>query len=425
MRTFKRISASFLGVLILFHCILGPAFAAEATQDKEKIRYTEFVDPDTVLIYPVSKGNLYFGNYDYETAEERARITHLVAADPSITKAVIPAAINGRSVISIALHALDSCTELRKLVIPASVVYVGSLIDCVGLRKIIVEKGNPCYFTNKGALYHYGEMNDNKVDTGSALIRYPAAKMKKSFDILDGIQTVDVCCFRGAKHLKSVGIPSSVNTIASRAFESCYNLEDIVYDGSATQWQEIDRRCKDLSFYFSEIHYTVLTEREERNQVIAYVIGWGIFPLLTAVLIWVLMRKSIQERKRYLQYCRNIECRLCKTDRSIFTFSNTIAHIKPINPAVVCWGVGAVAIILALFIDKAVALLAGRQIRGIRVGGIWEIIFGPLHGAMILLVFIVISMCLIILFRKKVKIGRKNRIPMRIRIIKNKSGRKK
>lgn len=427
MLTFKRISAFFLEFLIIFHCILSPAFAAEAIQDQVSIPYVENVDPDTVLIYSVSNGNLYFGHYTYETADDRAGITHLVASDTSITEAVIPSTINGLSVISIDSNAFASCINLQKVVIPASVVKVaaGSLIDCVGLTEIVVEEGNPCYFSNKGALYCNSVMIGNIMWPSSALIRYPASQKKEHFEILDGTQSVNFYCFRGADNLKSVYLPSSVKTIEYGAFEDCHKLTDIFYRGTASQWGEIYLACIDSSFLYSEIHYNAPSAREKLISVTVVVMAWVISLLLTAVVIWLLMRKSIKERKRYLQYRRNIEYHMRKTDRSIFTFSNMIAYVKPMRPSAVFFGGLVILVTFSCLIDYAIVILGGEKYYDIDTkatfGTILEKLFGPLRGGIILLAFLAISMCLVSFFRKKLKIGRKKRIPMRIRLINSKS----
>lgn len=426
MLTFKRTSAFFLEILIVLHCILIPVFAAEAIQNQENIPYVENVDPDTVLIYSVLNGNLYFGHYTYETADDRSGIIHLIASDTSITEAVIPATINGLSVTSIDSHAFDGCSNLQKVVIPKSVVTIpdGCLSDCVGLTDIVVEEGNPCYFSYKGALYCNSVMIGDIMWPFSALIRYPASQRKTHFDILDGIQYVNFYCFRGADNLTSVYIPSSVKSIEFGAFEDCHNLREIFYEGSSSQWEEIYLVCRDDSFLCSEIHYNAVSALEKLLSDTFVVVALAISVLLVVGTTWLIMRKSIQERKRYLQYRRNIENHIHQTNRSVFTFSDTTAYQKHIRPSSVLFSGLVVLPIIACIIDVVIVISSGKGYFDINRTATWKTIlgkmFGPLRGGIILLVLFAISVCMVSFYRKKLA-KKRNKISMRVRIIKSKS----
>lgn len=50
--------------------------------------------------------------------------------------------------------------------------------------------------------------------------------------------------FYGCESLKSIIIPQSVKFIGNAAFSGCKSLDYIVYEGTKTQWKQID--CGDI-----------------------------------------------------------------------------------------------------------------------------------------------------------------------------------
>lgn len=47
--------------------------------------------------------------------------------------------------------------------------------------------------------------------------------------------------FKGCYTLQSVTIPGSVGSIGDRAFDGCFGLTNIVYDGTSTEWNRIEK----------------------------------------------------------------------------------------------------------------------------------------------------------------------------------------
>ena len=54
------------------------------------------------------------------------------------------------------------------------------------------------------------------------------------------LRTIPEAGLAGLKNLKRITIPRGVRTIFQRTFESCVNLEDVYYEGSEEEWDEIN-----------------------------------------------------------------------------------------------------------------------------------------------------------------------------------------
>ncbi len=147
----------------------------------------------------------------------------------------------------IAYQAFKGCNEMTTLNIPAGVEILSNpLYYCKKIASITVDSANTNYCAVDGVLYSKDK---------TKLIQYPGGKTdavftipasvteieEQSFNNVDYIQSViipqgmeEMCmAFNGCSGLKSVVIPSSVNTIGSSAFSSSSirNLTDIYSRG--------------------------------------------------------------------------------------------------------------------------------------------------------------------------------------------------
>jgi len=90
--------------------------------------------------------------------------------------------------------------------------------ECSSLTKINVATGNENYKSLDGILFNYDE---------TTIIKYPAKKVGKEYNIPDGIIEIGYAAFSGCNELTKIVIPNSVTKISSHAFSQCNNLVNI------------------------------------------------------------------------------------------------------------------------------------------------------------------------------------------------------
>lgn len=161
------------------------------------------------------------------------------------------------SVTSIGDEAFSRCTSLTSITFSANVTYISyeAFSDCSSLENVVLGKGvssinsfstpfsycssiivddeNQNYSSIDGVLY-------NKDKT--ALIKYPPKKADKSFNIPDGVTSINDYIFSNCTSLTSVTIPDSVTRIGDRAFYRCNKLENLTIGNGVTN-------IGDLAFY--------------------------------------------------------------------------------------------------------------------------------------------------------------------------------
>ena len=140
----------------------------------------------------------------------------------SLTNITIP-----DSVISIGLMAFLNCTSLESVTIPDSVtsIDIDAFEGCTSLTSINVEKNNINYSSVNGVLF---DRNQNE------LICYPAGKNDKTYEIPNGVTSIDDYAFSYCTSLISVTIPNSVTSIGVRAFCGCESLTSVTIPDGVT-----------------------------------------------------------------------------------------------------------------------------------------------------------------------------------------------
>lgn len=113
---------------------------------------------------------------------------------------------------------------LRSITIPKSVTDISgdTFDDCTALEEIIVEAGNPEYYTVDGNLCYYNDGHDKVY-----LMRGRSVGYSDSYTIPEGIDAIDSYAFTGAVGLKKLVIPETVDDIGTRVFIGCTNLSEI------------------------------------------------------------------------------------------------------------------------------------------------------------------------------------------------------
>ena len=172
----------------------------------------------TIKCYPAGKKDKTYNIIDGVTFIDCGAFADCT----SLTSVTIP-----NSVTDIGGDAFFGCTSLTDITIPHSVTSIGSSSfgRCESLTKINVASENPNYVSVSGVLY-------NKDKT--LIICYPAGKKDKTYNIIDGVTSIDEGTFGGCESLTSVTIPDSVTSIGHSAFNGCTNLTYMIIPDSVT-----------------------------------------------------------------------------------------------------------------------------------------------------------------------------------------------
>ena len=81
----------------------------------------------------------------------------------------------------------------------------------------------------------------------------------KKIVVKNGITKISAGLFRGSGNATDVTIPKSVTSIGENAFRDCDKIQTIAYNGTVSNWNEIDIHSSNLGWMFSntsEINYT-------------------------------------------------------------------------------------------------------------------------------------------------------------------------
>ena len=175
-------------------------------------------DKTLIICYPAGKKDKTYNIIDGVTFIECEAFAYCT----NLTSVTIP-----NSVTNIGGEAFFGCTSLTDITIPHSVTSIGSnpFGRCESLTKINVASENPNYVSVSGVLY-------NKDKT--LIICYPAGKKDKTYNIIDGVTSIDEGTFSGCESLTNVTIPDSVTSIGHSAFNGCTNLTYMIIPDSVT-----------------------------------------------------------------------------------------------------------------------------------------------------------------------------------------------
>ncbi len=124
--------------------------------------------------------------------------------------------------------ALQGCTHMTRLVIPASVTGIGTQVfdGCRSLSEITVGEGNPAFRLEHGALMSAD---------GTRLLVYPARGEEEIFAVPAGVTEIDPAAFADCLNLKKLRLPDSLTSIGAEAFRGCEMLDSVSIPASVTE----------------------------------------------------------------------------------------------------------------------------------------------------------------------------------------------
>ena len=183
------------------------------------------------------------GEYDFEFGWTREIPDYAFDGCQNLTSIIIP-----DTIVSIGSRAFSNCGSLLGITIPAPVCLIGhnAFDNSPSLKSIEVNTENRYFSSQDGVLY-----NNDKTQ----LIRYPEGKTEPFYEVLDSVTTIGSGAFRICVNLTSIAIPDSVTDIGIWAFDGCSSLSDVYYAGSEAQWKEISIGDYNTDLTSATIHY--------------------------------------------------------------------------------------------------------------------------------------------------------------------------
>lgn len=131
------------------------------------------------------------------------------------------------SVISIGSRAFAGCTSLTEIAIPNNVNLIEdeAFVGCASLQAINVESNNNTYFSFDGVLF-------TKEQNESTLICYPQGRSEGEYILPSSVSSIAHCAFYNCTSLRQITFHNKMISIADSAFVDCYNLEMYGQSGS-------------------------------------------------------------------------------------------------------------------------------------------------------------------------------------------------
>lgn len=225
---------------------------------------TFLVFPMLILIlFPPLVNAERFDSFQYKIiGDNTITITY---CDRTITEIILPSKINGLSVSSIDTGSFMYCYNLKNVVIPNSVSFMGDCIfdNCTALETITLS--NNIVSIGDRAFYNCSSLSKITIPNAVTSIgNYAFFDCSKLADIIipDNITFIGAGAFSGCSSLKTamigkkvtnisdnlfshcdnlttITIPNSVKKIGYNAFSNCPALTTIKYDGTPAEWAEI------------------------------------------------------------------------------------------------------------------------------------------------------------------------------------------
>lgn len=163
-----------------------------------------------------------FTTDNFEYSENEDGTINILRYTGKNTTIAIPEKINGKEVTTIANLAFNDCYKNTKIIIPKTIKNIASnaFNNCFSLKSIEVNKDNKYYLSEDGVLF-------NKDKT--KLIRYPEdLDFKKTYEIPEGVKTLEQFSFYNCKNISRIIIPKSVEEIENSAIYNCeYSTIDV------------------------------------------------------------------------------------------------------------------------------------------------------------------------------------------------------
>lgn len=130
-------------------------------------------------------------------------------------------------------YAFEFCDDMTSVTLPASVSEFGYAVfsNCLGLKEIKVQEGNPILEDADGVLMMKG---------GETLVQYPAGRSDTEFTVPAQVKTITDYAFSPAPNLTKISLGENVGTINPLTFCDCAALGFISVDANNSVMTDVD-----------------------------------------------------------------------------------------------------------------------------------------------------------------------------------------
>ena len=181
------------------------------------------------------------GTYKYEYVEsETIRITKYSGKD-ALHDLVIPATMNGKTVVAIADGAFYSSSNIKSVVVPDSVTAIGAnaFAACRELTSVTIPaslttlSANAFYSCNKLQTVTFSNTANAALTTVGASA-FNGCVALSQITLPATVKTISKAAFFNCASLTEMTMPAALETIEAQAFQSCDNLATVAFGASLT-----------------------------------------------------------------------------------------------------------------------------------------------------------------------------------------------
>lgn len=101
-----------------------------------------------------------------------------------------------------------------------------------------------------------GEMDEFQMMSSDSYMKFPPWNCRAFENVIieDGVETIGVCAFTWT-NCTVVTIPKSIMKIGNDAFNACYSLSDVYYQGTESEWKKIKIGYGNNDLHEATIHF--------------------------------------------------------------------------------------------------------------------------------------------------------------------------
>ena len=140
--------------------------------------------------------------------------------------------------------AFSNCHAIREFELPREVETIGenAFYDDWCIKKFTFQEGSRLKSIGGNAFHCNSSLQSLTLPSSVTNIGHHAFHQCSSLDefvIPDGVESIERGVFAECSKLKTVTVPNSVKKIVQKAFLNCSSLENVVYKGTADQWDNL------------------------------------------------------------------------------------------------------------------------------------------------------------------------------------------